>query len=139
MQKEEAVEVSNATAEKKTNEFTLEALKSSWEIYKQSHKDDGNNFELVILNKAFELKNNTEIHLELSGDLELDRLNTLRPSLLEHLRKSLDNYNIDIFAEIKQEIATQKAYTNSEKFEAMTKKNPSLLELKDRLGLDPDI
>lgn len=129
----------NASGENKSGEFTAEALKSSWDSYKQSHKDDGNNFELVILNKEFELKNGTEIHIELSGDLELDRLNTLKPSLLGYLRTSLKNDNIDIFAEIKQEVATQKAYTNSDKFKVMMEKNPSLAELKDRLGLDPDI
>jgi len=125
--------------EKKTNDFTLEALKSSWQEYKQLHKDDGNSFELVILNQDFELKNQTEIHLVLSSDLELDRFKTLRPPLLDHLRKSLENHAIDITAEVKHEVGTKKAYTNSDKFKVMIKKNPALAELKDRLGLDPDI
>lgn len=103
------------------------------------HKDDGNSFELVILNQEFELKNKTEIHLVLSSDLELDRFKTLKPSILEHLRKSLENSNIDILAEVKHEVGTKKAYTNSDKFKVMMEKNPSLAELKDRLGLDPDI
>jgi len=29
-------------------------------------------------------------------------------------------------------------YTNREKFEHLAEKNPNLLELKERLGLDPD-
>ncbi len=139
VQKEEEVEVLNSTVEKKTKEFTLEALKSAWDEYKQSHKDDGNSFELVILSKEFELKNKTEIHIALSSDLELDRIKMLRTTLLAHLRKSLKNYAIDIFAVVKQEVGTKKAYTNSDKFRVMMEKNPSLVELKDRLGLDPDI
>jgi len=119
--------------------FTPEALKSAWEEYRQLHKDDGNNFELVILNKEYTILKETEIHLELSSDLELDRLKTLKPSLVEHLRSSLSNYNIDIFEEVKQEVGSNKAYTNSDKFKVMIEKNPALAELKDRLGLDPDI
>jgi hypothetical protein len=30
------------------------------------------------------------------------------------------------------------AYTNKEKFEAMAEKNPVLLQLKEKFGLDPD-
>lgn len=71
--------------------------------------------------------------------MELDRLKTLRPSLLEHLRTSLENHKIDISAEVKHEVGSKKAYTNSDKFKVMMEKNPSLIELKDRLGLDPEI
>ena len=138
--KEEETSVSISTPiEKKANDFTVEALKSSWENYKQSHKDNENNFELVILNKEFELKNKSEIHLILSSDLELDRLKTLKHSLLAHLRNSLENDAIDIFAEVKQETGAKKAYTSADKFKVMMDKNPNLVELKNRLGLDPDI
>jgi len=34
--------------------------------------------------------------------------------------------------------ANKMIYTNKEKFEAMTQKNPLLLELRDKFGLDPD-
>ena len=136
--REEVVKVATVT-EKKNNTFTIDALKSSWEDYKQLHKDDGNSFELVILNQEFELKNQTEIHLVLSNNLELDRFKTLKPSILGHLRKSLQNDSIDILVTVKHEVDTKKVYTNSDKFKVMMEKNPSLAELKDRLGLDTNI
>jgi DNA polymerase-3 subunit gamma/tau len=94
---------------------------------------------MVILNQDFELKNKTEIHLVLASDLELDRFKSLRPPLLDHLRRSLENHSIEITAEVRHEVGTKKAYTNSDKFKVMIDKNPALAELKDRLGLDPDV
>lgn len=65
-------------------------------------------------------------------------LQGIRTQLTAYLRDKLNNGNINVFG-VMQAIETKRvAYTNKEKFDYLAEKNPILLELKERLGLDTD-
>ncbi|MEO6849876.1 MAG: DNA polymerase III subunit gamma/tau, partial [Mucilaginibacter sp.] len=78
-------------------------------------------FEVIVANKSQE--------------------NTFREekaNLLNYLRTSLRNFDIDIQTRVDEIKANKRPYTASEKFQHMAAKNPQLAELKRRFNLDFD-
>lgn len=58
--------------------------------------------------------------------------------LLNHLRKTLRNSLIHITYKISENQEERRPYTSTEIFAAMARKNPTLLKLRDELGLDTE-
>jgi DNA polymerase-3 subunit gamma/tau len=54
------------------------------------------------------------------------------------LRNKLGNNTIQVIGDLKESTEKKVVYTNREKFEHLAEKNPTLKQLKERLGLDPD-
>ena len=65
-------------------------------------------------------------------------LQGIRTQLTAYLRDKLNNSNINVFGVMQAFETKRVAYTNKEKFDFLAEKNPILLELKERLGLDTD-
>jgi DNA polymerase-3 subunit gamma/tau len=61
-----------------------------------------------------------------------------KPNLLNFLRTSLKNFDIEVHTRIDEIKAAKRPYTTSEKFQHMATKNPQLAELKRRFNLDLD-
>lgn len=119
----------------KDQAFTAKELKEVWDEFAEKRKDQAAEYHL--LQQPYEWKDNL-ITLHLTNPVEEPLLQSLRPTLVEYLRDRLKNNSIQVTGSLK-EIATRKiAYTNKEKFDLMLEKNPALLELKNRFGLDPD-
>ena len=57
-------------------------------------------------------------------------------NLQGHLKKELNNFKINLVPVLAQKEDNKAAYTDSEKFEKMAKKNPELKNLKDQLDLE---
>ena len=119
-------------------EFSLEDLREKWnEFLEYKQKNGGMETELMVLRQPWNLEGNT-IRLHLSNALQQDLFVKFHPDLLGFLRKGLDNKKIEIKEEIKEDAREDVLYTNTEKFEHLKKMNPSLKNLSDRLGLDPE-
>lgn len=79
-----------------------------------------------------------KITIPLENPVEEPLLQNIRTQLTAYLRDKLNNNSISVIG-VMQEFETKKvAYTNKEKFDQLAEKNPSLRELKERLGLDTD-
>jgi len=61
-----------------------------------------------------------------------------RPNLLNYLRTTLKNFDIEINARVDEVAVVKRPYTASEKFQHMAAKNPALVELKTKFNLDFD-
>lgn len=61
-----------------------------------------------------------------------------KPVLLNYLRSTLKNFDIDVITRIEESTVVKRPYTSQEKFQHMAAKNPQLLELKKRFNLDFD-
>jgi DNA polymerase-3 subunit gamma/tau len=66
----------------------------------------------------------------------MSQLNEFKPLLLEYLRKNLNNFSIELQAEIAPQEAKKMIYTSQEKFRYLAEKHPVLQDLKTKLGLD---
>ena len=126
---EKAIEVINDSA------VNIEQLREFWTRYAELHKT--NVAEYHLLNRGFELEGNM-ITIHLNNAIEEPLLQSIKIDLLTYLRDRLKNNNLQLTAKLKEVISNRVAYTNKEKFEAMVEKNPLLIQLKDKFGLDPD-
>jgi DNA polymerase-3 subunit gamma/tau len=61
-----------------------------------------------------------------------------RPNLLNFLRSTLKNFEIEVSARIDEIAVVKRPYTTSEKFQHMAAKNPALVDLKNKFNLDFD-
>jgi DNA polymerase III subunit gamma/tau len=134
--KEEAIkEIYEEVRENKP--VIAEDLRKVWSDYIAERRKANKPYEIVILNQDYSFENNI-VKLRLSNPVQLEQLNGFKTELLSYLRKKLQNYDLDIDSEIMLEEETKIVYTSSDKFNYLAKKNPALLELKHKLGLDID-
>lgn len=61
-----------------------------------------------------------------------------KPGLMNHLRTSLRNFDIEVNVRVDEQVVVRKPYTAIEKFQHMAAKNPQLIELRKTFGLDFD-
>ena len=113
----------------------MEALKLAWDEFTEQRKTQVGEYHL--LKQEFEFHDNT-VTIHLSNSVEEPLLQSIKGPLTEFLRNQLGNRAINVTSQVKEILTKKIAYTNKEKFDHMAEKNPILLELKERLGLDTD-
>ncbi|TSD67693.1 DNA polymerase III subunit gamma/tau [Inquilinus sp. KBS0705] len=120
--------------------FTHDEFLQMWSNYAAKIKADGKPmtlFTIFTLNAPVQLK--PELYeIVVSNKVQEMSFRDERPYLLNFLRSSLKNFNIDVNARVDEQSAVRKPYTAAEKFQAMAAKNPQLLELKNRFNLEFD-
>lgn len=127
--------VSKAPTVKSNNSFSLEELQQAWNEFTEQRKSQVGEYHL--LKQEFGYQNNV-VTIHLSNQVEEPLLQSIRTPLTEFLRLRLGNDNVTVESQVKEVQSKKIAYTNKEKFDHLAEKNPILLELKERLGLDPD-
>jgi DNA polymerase-3 subunit gamma/tau len=80
---------------------------------------DGHTFEVLVDN-----------------ELSAKDFNTMSSHIVEYLRKSLQNRQVVMTVRVSAPSETIRVVGRVEKFQLMAKKNPSLMRLKDALGLE---
>ena len=118
-----------------TNEFSFQQLEVLWKNYLQRYKEKGLASECLILDRQIQL-DGENIVIRLDNVIQIDQLNNFKMDLLEYLRKTLKNGNINIVSHIKEESEIKKIYTGKEKYLFLAAQNPAIDELRLKLGLD---
>ncbi|MBL7844191.1 MAG: hypothetical protein JNK44_10035 [Cyclobacteriaceae bacterium] len=115
--------------------YTFKRLQEVWLEFAEQRKKYRAEYQL--LTQQIELQESTVI-VHLHNPVQETLLSDLKSDLMQYVRESLNNYAIQITGELKSNDSKKVIYTNREKFEHLAEKNPNLILLKDRLGLDPD-
>jgi DNA polymerase-3 subunit gamma/tau len=114
-----------------------DVLKRAWEEFMVLRKNQM--AELAVLKRDYVL-NATIITVTLASQVEDMVLNTMKTSLITFLRDRTGNSSLMVEGQIVEQANDErKLYTTKDKFEHLAAKNPVLKELKERLGLDPDL
>lgn len=92
----------------------------------------------IILAKPLEFEDGQTLKIPINNKVEISMLQNIEQPLLDHLRNGLGNSTLQIEYNVTEHSVERKPYTSSEIFEAMAKKNPALLKLKEDMGLDTD-
>jgi len=79
------------------------------------------------------------IKLKLDSEHELDAINENRQTLLDEVRKALNNFSVQLQTRVEEVITLKKAYTPKEKYEKMLGTNPHLELLREKFGLELDM
>ena len=92
--------------------------------------------EQLLLSRPLTKEDENELVIHLSSALEISILERFEHDLITFLREKLSNDFIAIRKEVEENKEKEQLYTSSDKYEYMSKINPKLKKLKERLGLD---
>ena len=136
-------EKDNSVVQKeKRNEqaFSQDDLNEKWVQYANEKVNVGkHNLLSVLRDKKAILKENFNVCITLDNKVQEEVLNDEKTKLLGYLKTQLENDSISLTVDVtplKEE--EMKAYTAEDKFKKMVKKNPDLLNLKDKFDLEID-
>ena len=115
-------------------EFKKEDLELKWKEF-LTRLDDRPNMQSTLA-RVPEIKDNTELILEIDNSIQSDLITTIKPELVSFLRRELRNSKIELIIEVTENIKNRIIYTDNDKFDEMAKKNPSLKLLKQKFNLD---
>jgi DNA polymerase-3 subunit gamma/tau len=136
-QAEHAAEVS-ALGNLRNEPFTFEELNLVWTQIAQEFKQGNFINKYVMMNREISLIDSI-IHIKVEGEVQIQQFNdSLKLELVGTLREKLKNDSIDISLDLMAgEVSDKKMiYTQSDKYDFLSKKHPILVEMKQRMGLD---
>lgn len=114
-----------------------EDLREVWNKLARKKKEEGRDQLFMIMNQPFVFTEGV-VQLSLTSPLQEDLINDFRTEIVQYLRENLRSNSIQISTQVVKPEAKKMIYTPQEKFNYLAEKQPFLLELKERLGLDPD-
>jgi DNA polymerase-3 subunit gamma/tau len=130
--------VANKPVEKELpkNKFTKEEMVSAWNNYSTKIEKQGKFNLHSHLSMGLPKLEGSTIHLEFPNHTIKVEVERAKTSLLNHLRKSLNNYEIDIEIDVNETEVKRYAYTPREKFDKLNEINPNLDQLRKEFDLD---
>ena len=122
-----------------SEDFSNDDLMTAWKEMKAHFAENGkSNLVLALDIEEPVLQEDFKVEITLSNTSQVELLQQEKMNILDFLRKKMNNDLIDIISKVTQVNKEDAAYTNSDKFKKMYKKNKNLEILGQKLGLDPD-
>jgi DNA polymerase-3 subunit gamma/tau len=119
--------------------FTTDDLIKLWTNYANRKKLEGKiNLFTLMTSRPPVLLDNAQIELCIENSIQEAQLLDEKIDLLNFLRTTLQNFNIDIVTKLVEDTHKKRLYTSTEKYQYMTKKNPKLEAFKQRFNLGID-
>ena len=113
-----------------------ETLAAAWNSFANTVKKEDTRLFSILTAHTPTLESETKIVFQITNSLQNEPLQKIQARLLQHLKTTLDNENAEIEIVLSEKNETAKAYTAEDKFSQMSRKNPSLLTLKQQFMLD---
>ncbi|MCB0482067.1 MAG: hypothetical protein KDC83_11585 [Flavobacteriales bacterium] len=121
------------------DDFDKAKLMEVWMKYIQlARKKNKASFITLLQTCEPQLGSNFLISVKLDNSVQESELNQEKSDFLSFLRSELNNWGVDLESSVRKKEEKVKYYTNRDQFDRMAELNPMLLELKKRLGFDPD-
>jgi DNA polymerase-3 subunit gamma/tau len=120
-------------------DFTTDAFLKCWNDYAAKIKAEGKATLVTILTANAPVMQRPYIFdIGVSNRTQEIVFREEKPGLMNHLRTTLRNFDIEVNTRIEESTVVRKPYTAIEKFQHMAAKNPQLIELKKRFNLEFD-
>ncbi len=117
--------------------FSQELLEASWKRYADKVNALGKlNFYSTLTSYKPKLKENFMLEFTLDNKVQEDELNREKLELLGHLRRELQNMEIQLSTVINKNESEKRPYTNLEKFKHMLALNPNMENLRKQFDLE---
>lgn len=134
--KKELIAQQPAVEDLPVQDFTEVDMLTAWETYTKKIEGLGKfNLHSHLTMGTPRLDGNL-IHLVFPNDTIKVEVEREKQELLDHLRLSLSNYEIDLSMEVVESEIKRYAYTPREKFEKLKEKNPLIENLRKEFDLD---
>ena len=132
----EEKEITIATGESRSD-FDQEQLNPLWLEYAKIIETKGKISLFRLFSEQFpKIDNNFLLHFPVESQALAEDLQTEKPELLTFLRKSLNNYGINIDFPVIAVEESKILYTPQDKLKHMLEKHPKLMYMKKHLDLD---
>lgn len=120
-------------------DFTTDDFLKHWSDYAAKLKADRNmSLVTIFTSNAPVMLRPYEFEVVVANKVQENLFRDEKPSLMNFLRVSLKNFNIEVSTRIDEIKAAKRPYTTTEKYQHMASKNPQLAELRRRFNLDLD-
>jgi DNA polymerase-3 subunit gamma/tau len=116
--------------------FTQTDLSLAWDEFAEKLKNDSPHLYSTLRKFRPKLLPEWQIEFTLENKILDDELNLKKGELMEFLCTRLNNFKIQLFTKIAENLKDSKPYTDKEKFEKMAEKNPGLRTLREELDLE---
>jgi len=118
-----------------TQELLNQAIFSIQEVFRTANR----NLELTILDQEIKVQNG-EITLQVSGSIQEDIAQKMKPELMGLVRKFTGATSFAISIVQQEEAVDEKGklYTSTDKLKFLREKHPALMELQRKFDLDVD-
>ncbi len=117
------------------NEFTQEKLEEVWKAFVAGYQTKSPSYASAIGKYTPKLGDNFVIEYMVDNKIMANDL-LHQTSLLEFIKRELNNNQIILKAVVPEVDEVKKAYFDNEKFDELAKDYPGIVKLKDQLGLD---
>lgn len=130
-------EETKPSSEQPKNNFTQEALETTWDAYANALKAKGKtNLATALLSKRPVLVNGSSIEFTINNKALEESMNEDKMNFLGFLRKELNNYSIQL--NLIMTLAEDKTnlYTATDRYKHLAEKNPNINKLRQAFDLD---
>ena len=117
-------------------DFSEAEMQTAWKDYTNKVEQEGKYNLLSHLTMGVPKLEGTLIHLVFPNNTIKVEVESAKRDLLNHLRSSLKNHNVDISIEVNEAEVKRYAYTTREKFDKLKEKNPLIENLRKEFDLD---
>ena len=118
------------------DDFTQEAMENAWGDFVTKLEKEGKYNLASILSIDKPKLNGHSIELEFPNATNKVEVERQQYELLGHLRKTLNNFDINLSINVNEVMEKQYAYTPMEKYEKLKEKNPNIDTLRKTFDLD---
>ena len=123
------------TVNEETDDFTEKELMEQWKKFANQIRNKHPRLYNTLLANKPSINSQTSIEFEINNPLQEEALNKIKPELLSHLRREL-NQKLELLVTINETLQDSRLYLPEDKFEHMVKKNPDLAIFKQKFNLD---
>lgn len=118
--------------------FSIEHVKMFWKQYAYVVKENGlETFYNALIKRDPVLVSEEVLGIVVDNQVQMDYIQAELMGFIEFMRKSLQNYHVDIQLSMSNEPEKEtKFLTGKDKFSALARKNPNLHTLKNLFNLD---
>ena len=120
--------------QKRNTPFTLDQLKSAW-VGQIKHFENEERFKAMLTTYELAQDSNTMFHITVDNQLQKKEFAKFGKALMDRIRNVLQNDYVQLRVEVAEYVATQIAYTSTEKYKILNQLNPHLEELRQRMNL----
>jgi len=121
-----------------TKSLNIEDVEDAWKEFAEKFaQGQPNLLSTLTSNKPF-LGDGFEIKFEVKNSIQEKEIDLVKGEMALFLRERLNNRFIRIKIEISTDVATIRPYRPEEIFKHMADKNPAIIKLRQRFGLEPD-
>ena len=123
-----------AEQEKRNNPFTIDQLRSAW-VGQVKNFEKEERFKNMLTTYELVQDTDTLFHITVDNQLQKKEFAKFGKQLMENIRQVLQNDMIQLRVDVAEYVATQVAYTATEKYKLLAQQNPHLEDLRQRMNL----